>query len=264
MQQTNNSLILLSLLLIIVLIITLLSFIVTLLKLYFKKINLFSNILSGVRLQFEQELYKAQLEIQEQTFQFVAREIHDNVGQFLALAKLNLHTLDFNNRTLAELRINNSADLLSKALDDLRDLSKSLSSELIVNAGLYKAVEMQLDQLKKVGSFDILFETRGNYQCMSSDKEIILFRILQESINNIVRHAQAKTIAILLGSTANSFIMNIRDDGKGFDKFLYEKNTNYASGGLSNIKKRVKLIGAKMEINSSPGKGTDINIIVSL
>src|SRR5258708_15077529 len=118
------------------LIIILIGFIAVILLLYQKKQNLFNTKLIGIKANYDKELLKTQLEMQEETFQYISREIHDNIGQFISLAKLQLNTLDLKDSRPAAQRIYDAVDLLTRALDELRDLSRRLSSQLIRNGGL--------------------------------------------------------------------------------------------------------------------------------
>jgi signal transduction histidine kinase len=242
-----------------IVILLLVGFIISILFLYLRKQHRFSKDVETMRLNYDRELFKAQLEIQEQTFQYISQEIHDNVGQFLSLAKLNLNTLDFENKDVLTEQVNRSTDLLTQALDDLRDLSKSLSSDLIKNVGLNKAIELQIGQLQKAGNYHVVFDVKGNYHYLDDQKEIILFRILQEAINNIVRHSFAREVIVLLSCIDNHVKLYIQDDGEGFDtSFLNNKKTT--SSGIRNMRKRARLINGDLEIESAPGMGTKITI----
>jgi signal transduction histidine kinase len=228
--------------------------------LYLRKQHRFAKDIETIRLNYDRELFKAQLEMQEQTFQYISQEIHDNVGQFLSLAKLNLNTLDLENKQNITEQVGHSADLLTRALDDLRDLSKSLSADLIRSAGLNKAIELQVGQLQKSGGFHVIFDVKGDYHYLDEQKEIILFRILQEAINNIVRHSSAHEILVLLFCIDDHIKLHIQDDGRGFDASFLDKNKKYTTGGISNMRKRAMLIDADLNIESAPGKGTRITI----
>jgi two-component system NarL family sensor kinase len=245
------------------LVILFVAFISFILFLHQRKQTAFEKQLATIRNNNEKELLRSQLEMQEQTFQYASREIHDNVGQFISLAKLHLNTLDIDKRDDASERISDASSLLTRALDDLRDLSRSLSSELIRTAGLAKAVQLQVTQLQKAGSYHILFDVKGNCQHLEEQKEIIIFRILQETINNIVRHAAAKEVIVLLSYLANRVILYIRDNGGGFDpgmvSYLDRKND---ISGIRNMMKRAKMIDADFRIKSNPGAGTIITVSV--
>ncbi|HEX4850377.1 MAG TPA: sensor histidine kinase [Puia sp.] len=198
--------------------------------------------------------------MQEETLQYISREIHDNVGQFISLAKLNLNILDFDDRNRAVELVNLSTDMLTRALDDLRDLSKSLSSDLIRQNGLKKAIEMHVGQIQKTGKFKIVFDVKGSYQFLQEQREIILFRILQEAVNNIVRHSNANEIIILLCCIEDHIKLRIQDNGHGFDAQFLENKSKSVGGGLNNMRKRAKLINADLAIESEIGRGTKITV----
>src|SRR5882757_7715097 len=222
------------------LIIILIGFIAVILLLYQKKQNLFNTRLVGIKANYDKELLKTQLEIQEDTFQYISREIHDNIGQFISLAKLQLNTLDISENTPAAQRICDAVDLLTRALDELRDLSRSLSSDIIRNGGLTKAVELLIIQLQKLAAPLVTYELKGDYQFLDEQKEIFILRILQEAINNVIRHSGAGSLNISLTYENNSLTMIIHDDGKGFDTAVIETQKN--TSGLSNMRKRAKMI----------------------
>ncbi len=224
-----------------------------------KKQHGYDSKLKAAKIGFEQELYKTQLEIQEQTFQQIAREIHDNVGQFLSLAKLGLATLDIDSREEAESGIAEITEILGKALEDLRDMSKSMNPDIIRNSGLKRAIEIQAGFLKRGGRYQVDFDLSGEYRPMPEQKEIILFRILQEAINNIIRHAKATNIAIRLNTGADKVQLHIADNGQGFD--LKQTSGGQAKiGGLINMQQRARMINASFEIESFPEKGTTITV----
>src|SRR5882762_9719782 len=137
------------------LIIILIGFITVILLLYGKNQNLFNIRLEGIKANYDKELLKTQLEIQEYTFQYISREIHDNIGQFISLAKLHLNTLDIRNNAQTTLRVKDAVELLTRALDELRDLSRSLSSEIIRNGGLTRAIEQLVVQLQKLATTEV-------------------------------------------------------------------------------------------------------------
>jgi two-component system, NarL family, sensor kinase len=242
-----------------VMILLLLGFILVILFLYRKRQMNFTLQLESIKTNAEKELLKTQLEIQEQTFQYISREIHDNIGQFISLAKLQLNTLDFSQLPLAQNKIAHSADLLTQALDDLRDLSRSLNSDLIRNNGLVPAIELQIAYLRKLDVAEISFGVTGDNRFMDEQSEIFILRIIQEAINNIVRHSNARKVDILLRYEQGHLFLSVEDDGMGFDPAAA---LNPKSSGILNMTKRARLIGALLEIRSSPGAGTTVNLSV--
>jgi two-component system NarL family sensor kinase len=242
-----------------ILVLSLLGFVLFILLLYKRKQQSFALELEKVKTNFEKEMLKAQLEMQEQTFQYISQEIHDNIGQFISLAKLQLNTLDFLNVKLVKEKVANSADMLTRALDDLRDLSRSLSSEIIRTNGLATAIEMQIAQLKKLESPEVVYEVEGEYQFLDEQKEIFILRILQEAINNIIRHSEARKVSILLSYCENYLALRICDNGKGFDP---RASRNPQASGINNMTKRAKMIGAEYSIESNPGEGAEVRLSV--
>ncbi|MDP4130074.1 MAG: sensor histidine kinase [Bacteroidota bacterium] len=227
-----------------------------------KQQGYYSN-LKAVKFYYDKELYKAQLEIQEQTFREISREIHDNVGQFLSLAKLGLVSLDINNRKETEDGIAEITEILEKALEDLRDMSKAMNPDVIRKGGLKKAIEMQVGFLQRGGKYHVTFNINGECQSISEEKEIILFRILQEAVNNIIRHASARDIVILLNPGEQELTLIIQDNGKGFDTRL--TNSQFSRiGGINHMQQRAKLIDARFDIESTEGKGTTITVSTPL
>src|SRR5690606_6033411 len=121
-----------------------------------------------------------QLEIQEQTLKNISQEIHDNIGQALTLAKLNLNAVMAEDTQLQE-KILNSKELVSKAITDLRDLSHSLDTDYVLEMGLQRSIEYELELIRKTGIVRTDLHVEGNLQRLERQKELILFRIVQES-----------------------------------------------------------------------------------
>jgi len=213
--------------------------------------------------QFQKELLQTQLEIQEQTLKNISEEIHDNIGQALSLAKLNLNTLpDITDQTLQQ-KIANSKELVSKAIVDLRSLSRSLDTDYVRDMGLQPAIEYELDMIKKTGAHKIELSVEGILFRFDKQKELILFRIVQEILNNIIKHAKAEKIAVHIIYDLDKLQLTISDDGQGVD--LTPLNENDRSGfglGIRNMHNRAKLIGADFSMSSSIGKGTEVKIIL--
>lgn len=223
---------------------------------YQQKQNSYYKNMEELRRNHENAMLQSKVEIQEQTFQNISREIHDNIGQKLTLAKLNLNTLELNPDSPAVLKINNSIKLIGESILDLSDISRSMSSETVSNNGLIRAIENEIEQLTKSGIFRISFEMTGDLVFLSAEKELVLFRVVQESINNIIKHASATTICLRLHFKTSSVELEVEDNGKGF---LLKDNEHHGLG-LSNIKRRADILHGTSRIISSPGRGTTIII----
>jgi two-component system, NarL family, sensor kinase len=208
--------------------------------------------------QFQQELLQTQLEIQEQTLKTISQEIHDNVGQVLSLAKLNLNTFENTESAYNQTKINDTKQLVSKAINDLRDLSRSLYGDKITELGLSVAIDNELRILKNIGQYQTELKIIGDSYKLQDKEEIVLFRIVQESLNNIVKHAKAKTIRVQTIYCPNLFTLTITDDGIGFDTVVLP--SSQSGIGLKSIQNRTALIGGKFSLHSIPGEGTTVTI----
>jgi signal transduction histidine kinase len=233
-------------------------FTATIIYRYQLKQNIYFRNLEKIKVVHENELLQSQLEIQEQTFQNISREIHDNIGQKLTLVKLQLNTAGHLGKETA-IFIMNPVNIISEIINELTDISHSLSSENILNNGLIKALEFEALQLEKSGLFTISIFITGDTVFLNFNKELVLFRIVQEAINNIIKHAEAKIIGIHLHYGKQLLTMQIADNGKGF--ILPGNNTGT---GLKNIRKRASLLNGRLNLKSAPGEGTKLNIQIPL
>lgn len=206
-----------------------------------------------MKTQFEQELLQTQLEIQEQTLKTISEEIHDNVGQVLSLAKLNLNTFESN----PQKKLTDTKELISKAINDLRDLSRSMHGDRITELGLQQSLIDELQILQNSGEFETHFKITGDSYKLPPQKEMIIFRMVQEALNNAIKHARAKNISLLLDYKPELFILTVQDDGKGFDAAVIENQTGI---GLKSMQNRARLIGATCTLQSSSENGTLIVI----
>ena len=215
-----------------------------------------------LQFQFQQELLRSQLEIQEQTLKTISQEIHDNIGQVLSLAKINIATMpvDENNTALQE-KVQTSKQLVSKAISDLRSLSHSLDTDYVKEMGLQRAIEYELEMIKKTGTMETYLHIEGSPARLDKQKELIIFRIVQESLNNIMKHAEAQKIHVEIqyGSIIN---LQISDDGMGVDLSPLNRDDSRFGLGIKNMHNRAKLIGADFSMQSTLGKGTTVKIVL--
>ena len=237
------------------------AFIIFMLTAYRKRQISSQKDFEQLKLDYEKNLFKTQLEIQEQTFQHISREIHDNITLSLTLAKLHLHTLDINNRETAATKVDTSIELVSKTITQLSDISKGLNAEVIIEQGLLRAVEDEIKRIEQTGIFCIHYSVSGEPVYLDAKKELIIFRIIQEAFNNIIKHAEAKKTELSLHYYHSQLYITISDDGNGFDTGLTDGNRH---AGLKNMETRIKMLNGSMMIRSHPGKGTLLNFTTPL
>jgi two-component system, NarL family, sensor kinase len=236
------------------------AFAVALTYLYQKNQFLYFQKITALKLNHEKNLMSAQLEMQESTFQHISREIHDNINLSLSLSKLQLNTINMFNESDAEKKINSTIDLISKSIHDLSHLSKTLNTDLIKSMGLINAIKEEMEKLELTGLFSIEMQVTGQPVFMDAEKELLIFRIVQESFNNIIKHSEAKNIKFWLRYYDCHVELTIKDNGKGFEVPLTENRIKGA--GLNNITVRAKALNGKACIFSAPGKGTSLHISI--
>ena len=182
---------------------------------YQKRQDMFKKQIEDLKIAHDGAMLEAELEIQEQTMQHISREIHDNIGLGLTLAKLNLNTIDIEEKKTAQEKIDHSVKIITNSINDLSGLGKSFNANYIAANGLIKAVENELDNISRVGAINPHLDITGNPLFMDSQKELLLFRIMQEALNNSIKHSAAKNLNILLHYNKNQIEVKVSDDGIG-------------------------------------------------
>ncbi|MDV7186563.1 histidine kinase [Lutibacter sp. TH_r2] len=210
--------------------------------------------------RFEKEINKSKLEIQEQTLQNISWEIHDNVGQLLSVAKMQLNMVQYALPEAQKKQVFETGSIISKSLEELRGLSKSLNPETIKNKGLLDSIQFEIERFNRLNVIDAQLIIKGESFDLSNEKEIILFRILQEFCNNTLKYAKAQKLTITFNYLNSKLEILAEDNGIGFDIVDQSKEKGI---GLINIKSRAELIGAKLNLTSEENKGTKLYLSCS-
>ena len=216
---------------------------------------------SKLKTSFDKEVLTAQLEIQEQTLFTISREIHDNINGYLILAKLNLNTTIPLLGDDTKCKVEDTVHLLDHSLEEIKSISRMLNPEYVAFQGLPGMLKEYTEWIKKNQHYQVGFTVEGDQYDIGENVELMLFRMLQETINNILKHAQATTISLSLIYTDSDLKCTISDDGIGFDvqEKLHQKH-RFRGSGLRNILRRAKMINAVCDITSGHKKGTTICI----
>ncbi|MBA2248931.1 MAG: sensor histidine kinase, partial [Chitinophagaceae bacterium] len=204
--------------------------------------------IENIKFESEKNILSTQIEIQEQTLENISSEIHDNIGQKLSLIKLHLNMLSADHTSDDNKKLDCSKELISSVITDLRDLSQSLGSNQVTANGIVKAIEFEIAQLRKSGRYTIVFTINGEQVFLDNKKELLLFRIIQEALNNIIKHADADTIELMLNFENDQLEMQIKDNGVG-----YRNDPVHNGAGIRNMQKRVQSLGGRFEIESTLG-----------
>jgi len=213
-----------------------------------------------MQLTFDAEITKTQLEVQEQTMQTIGADLHDNIGQLLSLTSLTLNSIELDSDKRARKKIDAAIDLTMRSIKEMRLLGKLLQGDQLVGMGLDEAIKYEINWIEKSGSYKVNYTNDGEMPAANSpDKDLILFRILQEVLNNIIKHAQATVISIKLEYQDSVLQLQVTDNGIGFNR--NELPAGQTGMGLQNIHKRAGIIGGEATITSNPDEGTTITII---
>ncbi|SFZ94267.1 hypothetical protein SAMN05428642_10435 [Flaviramulus basaltis] len=205
---------------------------------------------------FEEEIAQAQTETQEQTLKNIGWELHDNIGQLLSFASMQLSILKMQVADDVKDKFKDTSDALKDSLAEVRQLSKTLNNEVVLNIGFEKSITNELNRLKKMKFTSAELKIIGDkIDFVNRKHEIIIFRILQEFLSNSVKYSEAKNLNITLNYQPKNLIITATDDGKGFDIDTVEKGS-----GLINMKSRAALVNAKLDLTSKPNEGVKLVI----
>jgi len=206
---------------------------------------------------YQNQLLLSRLEVQEQSFKYFSEEIHDNVGQLLSMVKMQLYSIrsgSHEEETVS--KANGCTELLGKAINDLRNISHTMSSAFVSNAGLADAVEKDLEYIRSAKDMACTLHVQGEEYSLGNEKELLIFRIIQEGIANAVKHASPTAIDVYLDYQPETFSVKIADNGSGF--VTSEKNTGGI--GLNNMHVRAGLLNGTLDVVSKKDKGTSVKL----
>ena len=215
------------------------------------------------------QMFSRQLiEAQEDERRRIARELHDQIGQILTAVKMNLHTVQrFNVGVEAGSYVKDNIEAVDEALRLVRDLSIELRPPVLDDLGLVTALGWYVDRYtKRTGlNVDVVIELPDPNERFSRDLETACFRIAQEALTNVVRHASASNVTLQLSKSAKALALVVKDNGVGFDlKSLRNRSPRAATLGMVSMQERAHAAGGRLEIESTPSRGTKIRFIVPL
>jgi signal transduction histidine kinase len=211
--------------------------------------------------QHKAELLSSQLEIQQQTMQHIGREIHDNVGQKLTLASLYALRLGHNNRDAAiNEPLTSISNLINESLTELRKLSENLTDNDLLTAGIEGLIKKECDKINTLGECRAAAIFTGLPMLVSLPVKTIVLRVLQEFMQNSLKHAACREIIIEIENQQEGLKIFIADDGGGFDTAAPGGKGN----GLKNMQKRAEMIGADFLLRSEKEKGTSLRIFIPI
>ncbi len=209
-----------------------------------------------------QKVAREVLESQERERKRIAAELHDDLGQNLLLVK---------NKLLLGLRaaaagsdateaMQEAVALVSQTLQSVREISHNLRPHQLDELGLAKSVDGMLRRLASSSGLAVKAEIRAVDGLLADEAEITLYRIAQESLNNVVKHSGAATACVTLGEVDGSVVLEVRDDGRGFD--AADHPARGGGMGLMIMSERARMLGGTLELRTAPGEGTTLTVTV--
>ena len=214
------------------------------------------------QLEEEKKLLAARsiVEGQEEERKRIAKELHDGLGVLLSTAKMQFTTIKDKSPENKPL-IERATKLLEQAAGDVRRISHNMMPGLLTRFGLYEATEDLMEELDETKGLTATCRIKGDTKRLPENTEIMLYRVIQEMVNNTLKHAEAKNISINMNILPGELNIQYSDDGKGFD--MEEKNQS-GSIGLTSIQSRIKFLEGEMTTETKPGAGVTFFIQIPI
>lgn len=239
------------------LLIILCIFVVAITMLYFKKSKAEKIERKKLESEFAETLLQTQLEIKEQTLQNISHEFHDNFGQLVSLINIYLNVIKKGSPQEADKAITEAKILTKQLIKDIKLLSLDLNGNRFAEIGLLRSLQEEVTRLQKLNLFNIELATKGTEFELPKNTVLIVYRMTQEILNNIIKHSHAKDVLIKMEFIKNLLILVFKDNGRGFNT---DKRSKAEGNGLINLRTRAHLIKADLTIQSTLNLGTIVTM----
>lgn len=249
MQETANAIIAISSVLTLVA-----AFVIAYILYFNKRKSTLIQEKNALKEEFNRQLRQSQVEVQEHTFQQIGKELHDNVGQLLITSKMLLGLTERVLESPPDMLITANATL-GQAINELRSLSKMLDKEWLEQFNFSNNLKTEIDRINTGNVVQAVFSYTGNMP-LKAESQIILFRIVQEAIQNAIRHGRADKIYIAVAEEQETINISVQDNGRGFS------SGDGKGMGLANMRHRATLLGGTITWDSAPQQGTVVTIIL--
>lgn len=196
---------------------------------------------------------------QDQERNRLARELHDGLGQSLIAIKLQLENAETQHYSMMRAGIDSAKSMIDLTIEEVRRVCNALLPAALNEFGIVSTLRARFDEMATLAGFKVCFESEGSLDRLDKKSMIYLYRIAQEALNNIAKHARATEVAVKLQRIDNIVALMVKDNGKGF---IFDP-VNFANrNGLQNMQERTLLLQGKFELDSQPGKGTTIKVTI--
>lgn len=206
-------------------------------------------------MKFQQELTLAQIEMREVTLTYIGQELHDDIGQKLSVAKLMVNHVISKCDELAKVNLAEINELLGETIQDIRNMSKTFITDQVEHFGLIDTLEIEMNRIARLKLIDIEFHSNKHDIEINPKDGVIIFRIIQESVNNTLKHSKAKNLNIEVEDSPKTLKITIQDNGVGMNGGISD------GSGLNNMRKRALMMNADLQITSKANMGTVLKLI---
>lgn len=243
----------------------LVGFIISTLYFYQRRQKRQEKEISDLKEQFQKELLSSQLEMQENTMKQIGVELHDNIKQQLVVVNSSLRFLPIEEDDPNFQLIKENQFEIDNIIKDISEVCNSLHTDRIFHIGLLESIDAEVRRLSKIKTLSINYNRQALSNYFDGQTNTFIFRIFQELVQNILKHAEASTINVdVFDEGVTDFVIRIQDDGVGFDVKANLKQSKETGIGLTNMFNRARLIGAKINIESEIGKGTTVSLVLPI
>ncbi|MBS1549235.1 MAG: hypothetical protein JSS94_05130 [Bacteroidetes bacterium] len=252
MKLSNSDLLILYSTIVILLVTSMMFFIYT----YFlKQKSIFILKQKEKDLEFQEVLALSQIEIREQTLSYIGQELHDDLGQKLSVAKLLINQINAIENQQCKDKIDEVNLILGESIKGIRSLSKTYITEQVEHFGFIDSLQREINRINKLNLIEVEFNFNNHDIDIHSKHSLILFRITQECITNILKHSKAQKMQIKVIDQYGHLKIIILDNGKGM-----EVEKAYHGSGIRSMKNRIKMINGYFNLVSEKDKGTATHI----
>lgn len=204
-------------------------------------------------------ILNARMEEKERVMRTISMELHDQINQKLNLAVMTLKMMNKSHMTNRDELRNQVIYLLDQTISDTHNISHSLNPAYMENRSLFDAIRSEVDLVERSGTLSCSVNEHGERIGHTGETKLMLVRIVQEAIQNTLKHANATKLVVNLDYRGNRLELEVVDDGIGFDQTIGNSNGRI---GLESMRKRAEVIGAGLEMDTRPGEGTTVRLVL--
>lgn len=230
------------------------TFIVIFAVAFNRRVIRFRDELDAIKEEKEKALLQATIEAQEMERRRLGANLHDDLGPLLSGIKMHLNSLQYQKNMDSEQTIAIGREL-DETMNQLRRISRDMVPAVLESFGLYEGLKELCERLARSSGKNIYYQSMGTLPELPAKKQLAIYRIFQEALNNALKHADATEMKMHLSVANNILQVNLNDNGKGF-----KLNGHVAGLGLSNMQARARAINADLEISSQPLQGTQLKL----